>query len=68
MKKETIPEKNRRIIDECWNGEHSDLEPDFCDTCEYDGEDEHYLRYCDKLMFPSFGMRITNCINYKEKD
>ena len=62
--KETIPEKNRRMIEELWDGKHSIV--DWCETCEYDGEDEHYLRYCNKYCFGSYAMTITNCIGYRE--
>lgn len=69
-KEETIPERNRRIIEEVWNGEHSekDAEEDFCQTCKHNGEDEHYLRHCKKYSFSSYPMKITNCIGYEEKE
>jgi len=66
MKKETIGEKNRRIIQEVWDGKHSS--EDFCDTCKSNGEDSDYLRHCHKYDFASYAMRITNCIGYEEKE
>ena len=63
-KEETIPERNRRIIEEVWDGKHPS--DDFCDTCKHNGEDEHYLRRCNKYEFASFAMKITNCIGYEE--
>ena len=66
MKNETVPEKNRRLIQETWSGELD--RTCFCDTCKYSGEDEHYLRYCNKLEFSSFGLTISMCIDYKEKE
>ena len=65
MRDETIPEKNRRIIKEVWDGKHSS--EDFCDTCKHNSEDENYLRHCSKYDFSSFAMKITNCIGYEEK-
>ena len=65
-KEETIPERNRKIIEEVWDGKHSS--EDFCDTCKYNGEDENYLRYCNKFSFSSCSMKITNCIGYEEKE
>ena len=61
---ETIPKKNRKIIKEVWNGEHSS--EDFCGTCKSSGEDVHYLRYCNKYNFSSYPMKIFNCIGYEE--
>ena len=64
--KETIPEKNRRLIKESWDGELDSSS--FCDTCKHNEEDEHYLRYCYKKDFSTCGVTISMCIDYEEKE
>lgn len=63
---EEVSERNCRKIQESWDGELDSTS--FCDTCKFNDEDEHYLRYCNKLGFPTFGMTISVCIDYKEKE